>query len=205
VIDPGPITAAATVLAFAGAAAAAAAAVRLSRLHTLVGDKGFALAAAGLTVYAAALLLEALGNLVSHPWTAGAPDSGGPPGDVAAIIVNRGTLLALPLYMVSYTLIASANYVSLSEYRTELAALPLVLLLYIDLNTLSIILLAIAAYLVAARYGWAGKTHVAFYTALAASHTLPILAALDPVNLLWTIPASTIIRATAPLLLALPR
>ncbi len=211
-LDPVTLLYVASFAAIVGAVSTVYAVVRLWRLYRLLDDKSFSILALGFGAYVVALLLEAVGNLFFHPRGLGGSGMGRRPVEIAELIVNRGSLAALPIYNVAYTLMAVSHYVasigfeedsSVSTLRERLYAVgvPIILLVYGDLNTLSFLILLAAAYAVLARYGRAGAGAVAFYALAGASHLLPIVCVLAGGFDWWVIPVATVLRGLAPLVL----
>ena len=198
-MDPKILVAAAAIAGTAGGLASIYMSLALRRAGDLVGDKGLVLTSTALTIYGIALLLESTVNLLAP---AHLPPSPGRPQEILAVIVNRGTLIAIPLYTIAYSLMAASHYVSTlpATTQTRLYAAPLLLLLLIDYNIVDLIVLTIAASLVLGQYGAPRPQTITFYTIIAASHTTPTILLADP-TAWWAIPLSTLLRATAPLLL----
>ena len=174
----------------------------LRRAGALVSDKGLTLASAALIVYAIAVLLESIVNLLAPAHLGPSPRR---PQEILTVVVNRGTLIAIPLYTIAYSLMAISHYVTTfpTESRRRLYAIPVFILLFIDYNIVDLIVLAIAALLVLSQYGVPRQRTVAFYLTLVASHLLPLIILTNP-NAWWAVPASTILRGVAPLILFTP-
>ena len=162
------------------------------RANRISGDPSTAIAAAGFAAMAAGLILEAVGLAAYHP-----PPHGGRPLAIAGLMVSRGTLLAVPLYTTAYTLMAASHYVS-SRQPVILAALPLMLALYLDFNGLALIILATAVLGASSRYAEKRPTLIVFYTLLLTSHALPIAGLAYPEALPTLLQASTMLRGLAP-------
>ena len=128
------------------------------------------------------------------------------PQELLSVLVNRGTLIAIPLYTLSYAFLAASHYVSgtavegSSRREREYGMIPLFILIFIDYNIIDLIVLAIAAIMVLGRYGSARLPTVLFYTILAASHSLAI-GLLAASSSWWIVPVSTILRGVAPAVL----
>ncbi|MCE4620435.1 MAG: hypothetical protein F7C33_05360 [Desulfurococcales archaeon] len=173
------------------------------RVGRVIGDKGLTLASIAMAVYGLTLLLEALVNSFAPARLA---VHGRRPQELLSVLVNRGTLVAIPLYTLSYAFLAASHYVSgtavegSSRREREYAMIPLFILIFIDYNIIDLIVLAIAAIMVLGRYGSARLPTVLFYAILAASHSLAI-GLLIASSSWWIIPASTILRGVAPVAL----
>ncbi len=191
-----------SVAALAGTASSLVIFARLRETSRVIGDESVMLAALGILVFGVALALEAVGNALLHP-AFPQPFLGKRPAQVTALIVNRGTLLSLPLYMVSYVLMAVSQYVGSVDVRPGRHAavvLPAILLVYVDINMLSLAVLAAASYMAIVKYGRASLPSAAFYTASGASHLLPFLLNTGYLDW-WIVPTSTVLRGLAPVLL----
>lgn len=202
-MDQHVLTLAAAGVSLAGSLASFYLALLLLRVGRAAGDKGLALSSAAMAVFGVALLLESIVNLAA-PVCAGG--RGRRPQEILSILLNRGTLAAIPLYTVSYALMAASHYVSGvplagSGGSSRLyASTPIMVLLFVDYNIIDLIVLAAAAALVMGRYGAARLPSVAFYAILGASHATAALL-LTGESLWWAIPVSTMLRGMAPTLL----
>ena len=163
-----------------------------------------------LLVLALGLAAEALVSLAAPLGPLGAHGRGRRPAELLALMVDQGILLALPLYTASYVLMAAGHYVSsiplaeggeTEDAEVLPAAVPILAAVFADYNMVDLAVLGAAALLVLRRYGAARLPAVLFYAVLAASHALPSLIALGYAAW-WVVPASTLLRGLAPLLLA---
>ncbi len=108
------------ILGALGAGAALHAAYRVKKAADAIDSFPLRLLAAGLAVFAAALLLDAFSPLASPVHPSRAPWGGARrPEQVTFIHVNHVSMLEQPLYMVAYTLYAAAVYGSHVEAGEE--------------------------------------------------------------------------------------
>ncbi len=157
---------------------------RLSRVSHALDDKALSLAALGFLVYAAALILEALGNIYAlssahwilrHRQTEEARR-------LAELLLNRGSITALPIYTVSYVLLAASIYVEHTELPRTTIIIPVFLTLYVDQNIVNLLVLILTASLTLARYGKARLGGLLFYTLTGTSHLLALTAIATPAH-----------------------
>lgn len=156
---------------------------RLSRLSRLLDDKALSLAALGFLVYAIALTMEALGNIYAlaslhrpptHPYT-------GETRRLTELLLNRGSITALPVYTVSYVLLAASIYVEHVKLPPATQVLvPVFLSLYIDQNMVNLLVLLATASLTLAHYGRARLGGLLFYTLTGTSHLAALIAIATP-------------------------
>lgn len=130
--------------------------------------------------------------------------------ELLAIMVDQGSLAALPLYTASYVLMAASHYVSGVPVRLESqneearlpAAIPVLATVFAEYNLVNLAVLVAATILALREYGAARPVTIVFYSMLALSHALPSLIILGYAAW-WSVPASTMLRGLAPLTLAL--
>ena len=173
---------------------------KLCRASRLVGERSLCITGLAFLAYSAGLVLEALGNIYTYSAGVEAPSWSRRPETVSLLALNRGTLLAAPLYIVAYTLCAVALYythVPLEDGRRNriYAAAPLVLQMYVDYNLVALVVLSAAVLLATRRYGGVKGPGIVFYLLAAASHATAVALALifNPI----LIPVSMILRAAA--------
>lgn len=182
--------------------------IGLSIFHVskAIKDKGLSVLSLAMIVFSLALLIEALVNIVTPISIHG---HGRRPRELVSLLVNQGTLIAIPLYTVSYVLMAVSHYISGTPVKSieentatgkELVSLPLFVLVFIDYNIIDLFVLLIAAIIVLGRYGSARLPTVLFYITLGISHSLAIMLLLVDESW-WLIPTSTLLRGIAPMIL----
>lgn len=202
-MNPQALIAASVLISFFGSAISLYISRSLMRVGRAIGDKGLTLASIAMAIYGLTLLIEAFVNSFAPAHLA---VHGRRPQELLSVLVNRGTLIAIPLYTLSYAFLAASHYVSgtavegSSRREREYGMIPLFILIFIDYNIIDLIVLAIAAMMVLGRYGSARLPTVLFYTILAASHSLAI-GLLVTSSSWWIVPVSTILRGVAPAVL----
>jgi len=202
-VNPQALIAASVLISFFGSAISLYISRSLMRVGRAIGDKGLTLASIAMAIYGLTLLIEAFVNSFAPAHLA---VHGRRPQELLSVLVNRGTLIAIPLYTLSYAFLAASHYVSgtavegPSRREREYGMIPLFILIFIDYNIIDLIVLAIAAMMVLGRYGSARLPTVLFYTILAASHSLAI-GLLVTSSSWWIVPVSTILRGVAPAVL----
>ncbi len=183
----------------AGALSSLLVARRLFRVYSVVRDPSMSFMAASFAILGLALLLELAGNTAGM---AGVGVGKGRPVEVSLILANSGVMIASPLYIISYTLYALALYlehVPIQQNRVFPMLAPLVYEVYIDNNIVSLILLAISAYLIATR-GNPNPSLGLLISLLGLSHVFLIVAALLLDSSLML--AGLLLRALAPVVFA---
>ena len=202
-MNPQALIAASVLISFFGSAISLYISRSLMRVGRAIGDKGLTLASIAMAIYGLTLLIEAFVNSFAPAHLA---VHGRRPQELLSVLVNRGTLIAIPLYTLSYAFLAASHYVSgtavegSSRREREYGMIPLFILIFIDYNIIDLVVLAIAAIMVLGRYGSARLPTVLFYTILAASHSLAI-GLLVAGSSWWIVPVSTILRGVAPAVL----
>ena len=175
----------------------------LHRISRTIGDKGLALYSLAMAVFGLSLLIEAAVNILA-PIHITRP--GRRPQEILVLLVNRGTLIAIPLYTLSYSFMAASHYVSSTDTgnlginRVLTALLPVLVLVFVDYNLIDLIVLIIASAAVLGKYGVPRLPAVAFYIVLGISHSIAA-SILFLEGKWWVIPLSTTTRSLAPLLL----
>ncbi|MCE4610119.1 MAG: hypothetical protein F7C36_07080 [Desulfurococcales archaeon] len=191
------------VIAYLGAFASLYIGLSLFKLGDVIKDKGLTLSAIAMTIFGISLLIEATVNIMAPSYISG---PGRRPQELLSILVNRGTLIAIPLYTISYALMASSHYVSgVSIKETavslkEFSIIPLFVLMFIDYNVIDLLVLIVAAAIVLGKYGSARLPTVIFYIVLGISHLIPVML-LFASSSWWIVPLSTLLRGLAPLVL----
>ncbi len=190
-------------LSIAGVLASVFISLKLWRVYKIVRDKSLLLMSFGLLVYGIALFLESIGNLYLGHFASSLHSRR--PVEITTLIIHRGSMLSLPLYMISYVLFAVSHYVgsldvSSSGSRSYIL-LPVIVLMYLDMNVLSLLVLIIAAYAVLVEYGRASYPTLLFYLLIGLSHLIPLLVFTSGGLAWWTVPLSTSLRGLAPLTL----
>lgn len=176
---------------------------KLRTTSKILGDKSLMLAALGILVFGLALAVEGLGNIAFQP-TFPETIPGKRPVEITSLVINRGTLISLPLYMISYVLMAISHYIGSIEIQPQrkmMAILPAIIIVYVDINILSFIVLITASYLAIIKYGKATSPATLFYMITGISHILPAVYTYVGSLEWWLIPLSTILRGTAAILL----
>ncbi|MCE4618499.1 MAG: hypothetical protein F7C37_03565 [Desulfurococcales archaeon] len=176
---------------------------KLRLASRILGDKSLMLAGLGILVFGVALAVEGLGNLAFQP-TFPETIPGKRPVEITSLVINRGTLISLPLYMISYVLMAVSHYIGSIEIqprRKMMAILPAIIIVYVDINILSFMVLVAASYLAIVKYGKATSPATLFYMIAGLSHILPAVYTYVGSLEWWLIPLSTILRGIAAILL----
>ena len=175
----------------------------LHRISKPIGDKGLALYSLAMAIFGLSLLIEAAVNILTPIHNA---RPGRRPQEILVLLVNRGTLIAIPLYTLSYSFMAASHYVSstitenLGSNKLQTALLPILVLVFVDYNLIDLIVLIIASITVLGKYGVPRLPSIIFYTVLGISHSIAA-SLLFLEGQWWVIPLSTITRSLAPLLL----
>ncbi|MEB3759820.1 MAG: hypothetical protein GSR72_07735 [Desulfurococcales archaeon] len=191
------------VIAYSGAFTSLYISLSLFKLGEVIKDKGLTLSAIAMTIFGISLLIEATVNIMAPTYISG---PGRRPQELLSILVNRGTLIAIPLYTISYVLMASSHYVSGVSLREtaippkEFSVIPLFVIMFIDYNVIDLIVLIVAAIIVLGKYGSARLPTVVFYIVLGISHLVPVML-LFASSSWWIVPLSTLLRGLAPLIL----
>ena len=177
--------------------------IKLRSTSKILGDKSLMLAALGILVFGIALAVEGLGNLALKPTF---PENipGRRSVEITSLMINRGTLISLPLYMISYVLMAVSHYIGSIEIQPQrrmMALLPAIIIVYVDINILSFIVLGAASFLTIIKYGKVTSPATLFYTIAGISHILPVVYTYMGSLEWWLIPLSTILRGIAATLL----
>ncbi len=176
---------------------------KLRLASRILGDKSLMLAGLGILVFGVALAVEGLGNLAFQP-TFPETIPGKRPVEITSLVINRGTLISLPLYMISYVLMAVSHYIGSIEIQPQrkmMAILPAIIIVYVDINILSFMVLVAASYLAIVKYGKATSPATLFYMIAGLSHILPAVYTYVGSLEWWLIPLSTILRGIAAILL----
>lgn len=176
---------------------------KLRKTSIILGDKSLMLAALGILFFGVALAVEGLGNLAFHP-TFPETIPGKRPVEITSLVINRGTLISLPLYMISYVLMAVSHYIGSIEIQPQrkiMVILPAIIIVYVDINILSFIVLVAASYLAIIKYGKAASPATLFYMIAGISHILPAVYTYVGSLEWWLIPLSTILRGVGAILL----
>jgi len=185
-------------LGFLGSLAALFSSYKLMEVSEITDDPGAFLVALALAVLAGALLLEALDLVTPLPLR---PQRGFHWGwrlhpIMMFLRMYDLSIIASSFYLVSYVLYFAGIYVS-SKCST-LFGVPLLVLLYIDYNALSLGILMISALLTYAKLGSRGSAWTLFLTTLMLGHALSTYGSLgaDPGTFL----AGYAVRAIAPII-----
>jgi len=168
---------------------------KVRRASRILGDKSLMLLAMGLLFYTLGLGFEMIGSFFA--WGSTYMHRPRRMEELSTIMLNRGTLLGLPFFTVSYVLMAASLYIGhlrVGDAGVQ-AALPIIVYVYADYNLVNLLVLAGAAYYSIAKYGTARLGNTLFYTIAGASHLAGVLVLLVPA---WQlIVASMVLRGLA--------
>ncbi len=190
-------------VSFTGALVSLYIGLSLLKIGKTIRDKGLILSFMAMMTFGIALLIETTVNIMTPMYIF---RFGRKPPELLSILVNRGTLIAIPLYTISYVLMAASHYVSgvsikeTGVSKREFAIIPLFVLMFVDYNIIDLFVLLIAATIVLGRYGSAKVSTVIFYIILGISHFVPITLLIADTSW-WVIPLSTLLRGIAPITL----
>jgi len=176
-LEPSNLIMLAGVFEAVGAILAMHMASKVLRASRITGDKSLTLLAVGLLFYSLGLGFEMVGSFFA--WGTMYAHAPRRVEELPTIMLNRGTLLGMPLFTVSYVLMAASLYVGHVRVEGEavraFSVLPFIAYVYADYNLVNLIVLAAAAYYNMARYGTARLGNTLFYAIAGASHLFGVL------------------------------
>ncbi len=202
-MDPNSLVLFSALVSLIGVGASLYIGLSLYRIGSTIMDKGLILSSVAMYIFGFTLLIEVLVNLMA-PMHISRP--GHRPQEILSLLINRGTVTAIPLYTLSYAFMAVSHFVSgvsLEESnisRKEFAVIPIFLLVFIDYNIIDLIVLIIATILVLGKYGSTRLPTAIFYTILGLSHLMVVVLLVEKTSW-WIVPVSTLLRGLAPIIL----
>ncbi|UXD22248.1 hypothetical protein IPA_02880 [Ignicoccus pacificus DSM 13166] len=171
-------------------------AAKLLEVSEITDDPGTFLVSLALALLAGALLLEGFDFLAPSPPERGLHYGWRMHPVLRMMRTYDLSILASSFYLISYVLYFAGIYVS--SKCSSLLSLPIVLLLYMDYNALSVIILLISSILTYAKLGSRGISWSLFLLTLGFGHLLSAIGAFSAIPTLFM--AGYVVRGLAPII-----